>query len=177
MGRRALHQRLARSRSSGSCLSQVSRLGRPASRKRTLVKDGRVVWMKSYGYAVLDQPGPSQPMRDDSILWSASVAKILVTVAVLQQLEKRRLGLDDDISSYAGFTVRNPAWPDVAITWRMLLTHTSSLNEEDDERLNSTLAYGADPALSSAVPWICAAGNCGDTTVSTAVPPTHFISI
>jgi CubicO group peptidase (beta-lactamase class C family) len=24
-----------------------------------VVKDGRVVWMKSYGYAVLDQPGPS----------------------------------------------------------------------------------------------------------------------
>jgi len=104
--------------------------------------------MKSYGYAVLDQPGPSQPMRDDSILWSASVAKILVTVAVLQQLEKGHLALDDDISSYAGFTVRNPAWPDVAITWRMLLTHTSSLNKEDDERANSTLTYGADPTLS-----------------------------
>jgi len=113
-----------------------------------VVKDGRVLWMKSYGYAVLDQPGPAQLMRDNSILFSASVAKILVTVAVLQQVEKGRLALDDDISPYAGFTVRNPGWPDVAITWRMLLTHTSSLNEEDDERSSSTLSYGADPTPS-----------------------------
>jgi CubicO group peptidase (beta-lactamase class C family) len=110
-----------------------------------VVKNGRIVWMKSYGYAVLDQPGPQRPMRNDSILFSASVAKILVTVAVLQQVEKGRLSLDDDINGFVPFSVRNPAWPDVPITWRMLLTHTSSLNEESDERADSTLTYGKDP--------------------------------
>ena len=110
-----------------------------------VVKDGRIVWMKSFGMAVLDAPGPRRPMRNDSILFSASVAKILVTVAVLQQAEKGRLTLDDDINKYVPFSVRNPAWPDVPITWRMLLTHTSSLNEEEDERASSTLFYGKDP--------------------------------
>jgi CubicO group peptidase (beta-lactamase class C family) len=110
-----------------------------------VVKNGQIVWMKSYGYAVLDEPGPRRRMRDDSILFSASVAKILVTVAVLQQVEKGLLALDDDINKYVPFSVRNPSWPDVPITWRMLMTHTSSLNQEDDERLGSTLVYGKDP--------------------------------
>jgi CubicO group peptidase (beta-lactamase class C family) len=111
-----------------------------------VVKNGRVIWAKSYGYAVLDEPGPRRAMRNDSIVFSASVAKILVTVAVLQQVEKGRLSLDDDINGYVPFIVRNPAWPDVPITWRMLLTHTSSMNSEDDERANATAIYGRDAA-------------------------------
>jgi CubicO group peptidase (beta-lactamase class C family) len=110
-----------------------------------VVKNGKVVWAKSYGYAVLDQPGPRRPMRNDSLLFSASVAKILVTVAVLQQVELGRLSLDDDINTYIPFQVRNPVWPDVPITWRMLLTHTSSMNTEDDERNNATATYGQNP--------------------------------
>jgi CubicO group peptidase (beta-lactamase class C family) len=109
-----------------------------------VVKDGRVVWAKSYGNAVLDQPGPRQAMGNESVVFSASVAKILVTVAVLQQVEKRKFSLDDDISKFVPFKVRNPAWPEVPITWRMLLSHTSSMNSEDDERLNATLTYGKD---------------------------------
>lgn len=109
-----------------------------------VVKNGRVVWAKSYGYAVLDQPGPRRAMSNDSVVFSASVAKILVTVAVLQQVEKGRLSLDDDINHFVPFKVRNPAWPDVPITWRMLLTHTSSMNSEDDERASATEIYGRD---------------------------------
>ena len=80
-----------------------------------VVKNGQIVWMKSYGYAVLDEPGPRRRMRDDSILFSASVAKILVTVAVLQQVEKGLLALDDDINKYVPFSVRNPSWPERAV--------------------------------------------------------------
>jgi CubicO group peptidase (beta-lactamase class C family) len=109
-----------------------------------VVKNGRVVWAKSYGNAVLDQPGPRRPMSNDSVLFSASVAKILVTVAVLQQVEQGRLSLDDDINQFVPFKVRNPAWPEVPITWRMLLTHTSSMKSEDDERASATETYGRD---------------------------------
>ena len=109
-----------------------------------MVKNGRVVWAKSYGNAVLDQPGPRRAMSNDSVLFSASVAKILVTVAVLQQVEKGRFSLDDDIDQFVPFKVRNPAWPDVPITWRMLLTHTSSMKSEDDERASATETYGRD---------------------------------
>ena len=58
-----------------------------------VVKNGQNVWMKSYGFAVLDQPGPRRPMHNDSLMLSASIPKILVTVAVLQQMEKGHLAL------------------------------------------------------------------------------------
>jgi CubicO group peptidase (beta-lactamase class C family) len=113
-----------------------------------IVKNGQIARAKSYGYAVLDAPGPRQAMRNNSILWSASVAKIFVTVAVLQQVEQGRLSLDDDINKYVSFKIRNPTWPDVPITWRMLLTHTSSLNTEDDESASWTIVYGRDTQAS-----------------------------
>ena len=111
-----------------------------------VVKGSRVVWQKSYGYAVLAQPGPARPMRDDSILFTCSLGKIVTVVAVMQQVEKGRISLDDDINGYVPFIVRNPKWPEVPITWRMLLTHTSSIN--DDEEVQELLyTYGADTRL------------------------------
>lgn len=35
-----------------------------------VVKKDRVVWQRSYGYAVLDQPGPRMAMKNDSILYT-----------------------------------------------------------------------------------------------------------
>ena len=55
-------------------------------------------------------------MGNDSVAFSGSVEKILVTVAVLQQVEKDRLSLDDGINHSVPFKVRNPVWPDVPIT-------------------------------------------------------------
>ena len=107
-----------------------------------VVKNNRIVWQKSYGQAVLAQPGPARPMRDDSILYTASIGKMLTAIAVMQQVEKGRLSLDDDINAYVPFVVRNPKWPDVPITWRMLLTHTSSINDAEDVQ-EALYVYGA----------------------------------
>ena len=46
-----------------------------------VVKNGKVVWRRSYGYSVLARPGPLAPMRDDSLLFSASVAKMITVTA------------------------------------------------------------------------------------------------
>jgi len=45
-------------------------------------------------------------------------------------VERRLLRLDDDVNQYLPFEVRNPRFPDQAITLRQLLTHTSSINDE-----------------------------------------------
>jgi CubicO group peptidase (beta-lactamase class C family) len=125
----------------------MTRFGFPGM-QTVVIKDGRVVWSKSYGYAVLDQPGPRRAMRDDSLLFSASVTKMFVTVAVMQQVEQGNVALDDDIDRHLAFAVRNPEWPDVPITLRMLLSHLSSLNSEDDARANETAVYGLNPSVS-----------------------------
>jgi CubicO group peptidase (beta-lactamase class C family) len=111
-----------------------------------VVKNNRIVWQKSYGQAVLAQPGPARLMRDDSILYTASIGKMLTAVAVMQQVEKGRLSLDDDINAYVPFVVRNPKWPDVPITWRMVLTHTSSINDAEDVQ-EALYVYGTSSPL------------------------------
>ena len=82
-------------------------------------------------------------MLDNSILFSASIGKIVTAIAVMQQQEKGRLSLDDDINGYVPFVVRNPRWPDVPITWRMLMTHTSSIGE--DAEVFESLIFLRDP--------------------------------
>ena len=47
----------------------------------------------------------------------------------MQLVDKRKLRLDDDVSKLAGCTIRNPKFPDKIITLRMLLSHTSSIND------------------------------------------------
>ncbi|HMI57308.1 MAG TPA: serine hydrolase domain-containing protein [Gemmatimonadaceae bacterium] len=108
-----------------------------------VVKSGRIVWEKSFGYAVLAHPGPVRAMRNNSISFTASIGKILTAIAVMQQVEAGHIALDDDIDHSIPFVLRNPKWPDVPITWRMLLTHTSSVID-DDSVYERAYTYGRD---------------------------------
>ena len=53
-----------------------------------------------------------------------------MSFVILHLCETGRLNLDADISNVLGFPVRNPRYPDVPITLRMLLTHTSGIRDE-----------------------------------------------
>ena len=46
----------------------------------------------------------------------------------MQLYEKELFNLDEDVNNYLPFELRNPNFPDEPITFRMLLSHTSSLN-------------------------------------------------
>ena len=65
--------------------------------------------------------GVNQPFR------VASVSKMIAATTFLTQALKTGLDLDADASDLLGFRLRHLAWPDVAITARMLLGHTSGL--------------------------------------------------
>lgn len=47
----------------------------------------------------------------------------------MRLVEQGKLDLDEDVSTYLGYKLRNPNYPDIAITTRMLLSHTSSLRD------------------------------------------------
>ena len=90
-----------------------------------VVKGGRVLWHGTYGYAdVID----SVSVTDSTIFLLASTSKSVTATAIMQLWEKGLLGLDDDISDYLPFPVRNFHHPNSAITFRMLLAHTSSIS-------------------------------------------------
>ena len=59
----------------------------------------------------------------------ASVSKLIVALGVMRLVEQGRLDLDADVSDLLGWELRNPAFPATPITMRMLLSHTSSLQD------------------------------------------------
>lgn len=62
----------------------------------------------------------------------ASISKLVVALGVMRLVEEGRLDLDRDVSEHLGWPLRNPAFADRPVTLRMLLSHTSSLQDEVD---------------------------------------------
>lgn len=58
----------------------------------------------------------------------ASITKWVTAIGLMTLYDQGKLDLDRDIGEYLPFKVRNPAFPNVAVTARMLLSHTSSLS-------------------------------------------------
>jgi CubicO group peptidase (beta-lactamase class C family) len=63
----------------------------------------------------------------------ASVSKMAVALGVMRLVEQGRLNLDEDVSAKLGWSLRNPAFPDRPITLRLLLAHTSSVRDHNDQ--------------------------------------------
>jgi CubicO group peptidase (beta-lactamase class C family) len=87
-----------------------------------IVRDNNIIWAEGYG----EQPAL------DTVYLVGSITKTFTTVAVMQLLEQGLLSLDEDVSDYLPFNLRNPFYPDIPITFRMLLSHTASLGGETD---------------------------------------------
>lgn len=70
-----------------------------------------------------------RPMTPRTKMRVASVSKMAVAFAMLEFEARGLIDLDGDISPYLGFQLRNPAYPQIPITARQLLAHTSSLRD------------------------------------------------
>ncbi|MGE4276774.1 MAG: serine hydrolase [Lawsonibacter sp.] len=94
-------------------------------------RDGQLTYQRTGGSRYLDQQDPANnlPLELNSRYRTASISKIFTTIGAMRLVEQGKLDLDEDISTYLGFVVRNPNFPDIAITPRMLLSHTSSLRD------------------------------------------------
>ncbi len=89
-----------------------------------VVKDNQIIYTQAFGYKSLED---SVPLAPDNLMRIASISKSFTATALMQQYEQGKFSLDDDVSEALGFLLRNPYFPEVPITYRMLLTHTSSL--------------------------------------------------
>lgn len=90
------------------------------------VKDGRIVYNKSLGYKDLEN---KIALGDSDIFRIASISKSFTATGIMQIVEQGKLNLDTDVSELVGFKVRNPKFPKVPITVKMLLSHSSSMND------------------------------------------------
>ena len=93
-----------------------------------VLRNGEVVYEYAGGFAQLTGTG-AVPLGMDHKPRIASISKLVAAVGLMRLVESGLVGLDTDVSSYLGFELRNPSYPDVAITPRMLLSHTSSIRD------------------------------------------------
>lgn len=89
------------------------------------------------GYGLTSASDTSLPVTPDTVFLLASVSKVITGTVVLKLLDLGILStLDDDIcdvvpTSMINTTIcRNPHFPDFPVTWRMLVTHRSSLHAD-----------------------------------------------
>lgn len=93
-----------------------------------VVKNNKLIYTKAYG---LKDAELKTPLSTVDIFRIASISKSFSATSIMQLVEKKKLSLDDDVSDLIGFKVRNPQYPDVVITLKMILSHTSSLNDSE----------------------------------------------
>jgi CubicO group peptidase (beta-lactamase class C family) len=94
------------------------------------VHGDRIVFARGYGSARFATDAVVTP---DTVFNVAPISKTVAAVALMQRVEAGDIALDDDIDAALPFTARNPAFPDTAITSRMLLSHTAGTRDSSVE--------------------------------------------
>ena len=94
-------------------------------------KNGKEVYRNMMGNRFLSPRNKNWnlPVTSDSRFRVASISKVFTATGYMQLVEEGKINLDEDVSRYLGFTLRNPGYPNKAITSRMLLSHTSSIRD------------------------------------------------
>ncbi len=93
------------------------------------LKNGKLAWKRSYGVKNIET---KEPVDDKTLFMIASSSKPVTATAIMRMADLGLIDLDSDINTYLPFEIRNPNFPDRQITARMLLSHTSSLNDDWD---------------------------------------------
>lgn len=93
-----------------------------------IIVDGQLVCTAVAGWADVEAQRPVTP---DTLFEWASVSKTVTVTAALILYDEGRFDLDDDVGDYLSFPVRNPACPQTPITFRQLMTHTSSIIDNE----------------------------------------------
>lgn len=91
-----------------------------------VVKNSKIIYTHSFGLKDIES---NTPLTDQNIFRIASISKSFSATSILQLAEAKKLSLDDDFSHLVGFKIRNPNYPETIITLKMILSHTSSIND------------------------------------------------
>jgi len=100
------------------------KIGQYPSASICAIQDDEIIWSKTYGFSKV---WIREKADASSIYMIGSTTKTITATALMQLYEQDKFELDDDINDYLPFKIRNPKYPDVPITFRMLLSHSSSI--------------------------------------------------
>jgi len=106
-----------------------------------LMKNGKVILRKGYGWQNVEQGIPVDPST--TLFRPGSISKLFTWVSVMQLVERGKLDLDSDVNDYLRTFRIEDAYPGNPITLRHCMTHTSGFEDgflgyliiEDPERI------------------------------------------
>jgi len=101
-----------------------------------VVKDGKVLFAKGYGYADVQKKQPVSP--EDTLFRPGSISKLFTWTAIMQLFEQGKLDLDRDVNDYLDFKI-----PDAfgkPITLKNIMTHTPGFEEQVKDLISTTPA-------------------------------------
>lgn len=122
----------------------VANNSRVSSVAMVVVQNGAIVYSHTAGF--MDAAHTRAP-TEATLYKTSSIAKLVIAIAVMQQVELGRLDLDQDIGNYLPFAVRNPAHPDRIITARALMQHSAGLALPDFGTVSDNLFMVDDPSV------------------------------
>src|SRR6185503_6650898 len=92
----------------------------------SVVKDGKLLFAKGYGYADVEKQKPVS--AQDTLFRPGSISKLFTWTAIMQLYEQGKLDLDRDINEYLDYKI-----PDAfgkPITLKTVMTHTPGFEEQ-----------------------------------------------
>ncbi len=90
-----------------------------------VVKDGKLLFAKGYGYADVKH---QKPITAESLFRPGSVSKLFTWTAVMQLVEQGKLDLGKDVNQYLDFKI--PEAFGQPISLKNILTHTAGFEEQ-----------------------------------------------
>jgi CubicO group peptidase (beta-lactamase class C family) len=87
------------------------------------------LWNGNFGMADI---AASRAVTDSTLFYIASVSKPVAGAALMQLYDDGRFELDDDINDYLPFRVVHPLFPNSAMTFRMLMSHVTGIDDDWD---------------------------------------------
>jgi len=91
----------------------------------TIVKDGKILFARGYGYSDAEKKTPVSP--EETLFRVGSVSKLFTWTSVMQMQEQGKLDLDHDVNDYIAFHI--PSEFGKPVTVRNLMTHTPGFQE------------------------------------------------
>jgi CubicO group peptidase (beta-lactamase class C family) len=115
----------------------------------SVVKDGKLLFARGYGYA--DLATRTAPSPQTTLFRPGSTSKLFTWTAVMQQVELGKLDLDADINQYLDFKI--PPRDGKPITLRNIMTHTPGFEDTARDLLPaSTDGVNLEKYLKSHIP-------------------------
>lgn len=91
-----------------------------------VVKDGKILTERGYGYSDVAKRAPIDPKL--TLFRPGSVSKLFTWTAVMQLVEQGKIGLDVDLNQYLDFKI--PMREGKPVTMRNLMQHTAGFEEQ-----------------------------------------------